>query len=60
MGPDQEQPERQGALPPGRQLLAGAEGDVALGEAYKRLANNYENPETIESVTWGFIDGQGI
>ncbi|GAC72559.1 hypothetical protein PANT_7d00162 [Moesziomyces antarcticus T-34] len=39
---------------------AGAEGDVALGEAYKRLANNYENPETIESVTWGFIDGQGL
>ncbi|SPO21666.1 uncharacterized protein UTRI_01149_B [Ustilago trichophora] len=38
----------------------GAEGDVALGEAYKRLANNYQNPETIESVTWGFIDGQGM
>lgn len=38
----------------------GAEGDVALGEAYKRLASNYENPEVIESVTWGFIDGQDI
>ncbi|CDR98905.1 hypothetical protein [Sporisorium scitamineum] len=38
----------------------GPQGEVALGEAYKRLANNYENPETIESVTWGFIDGQGM
>lgn len=38
----------------------GPEGEVALGEAYKRLANNYENPESIESVTWGFIDGQGL
>ncbi|SNX82602.1 uncharacterized protein MEPE_01308 [Melanopsichium pennsylvanicum] len=38
----------------------GAEGDVALGEAYKRLASNYENPEAIESITWGFIDGQGM
>jgi len=38
----------------------GAEGDVAMGEAYKRLANNYENPEVIESITWGFIDGQGM
>lgn len=38
----------------------GAEGDFAMGEAYKRLANNYEQPETIESITWGFIDGQGM
>ncbi len=38
----------------------GAEGEIAMGEAYKRLANNYENPEAIESITWGFIDGQGI
>ncbi|CBQ70620.1 conserved hypothetical protein [Sporisorium reilianum SRZ2] len=38
----------------------GPAGEIALGEAYKRLANNYENPKTIESVTWGFIDGQGM
>ncbi|KAJ9477511.1 Expansin [Pseudozyma hubeiensis] len=39
---------------------SGPEGEIALGDAYKRLANNYESPETIESVTWGFIDGQDI
>lgn len=38
----------------------GPEGSIAMTEAYKRLANNYENPENIESVTWGFIDGQGM
>ncbi|PWZ03202.1 barwin-like endoglucanase [Testicularia cyperi] len=39
----------------------GAEGDIALGEAYKRLSKmNGDYPETIESVTWGFIDGQGM
>lgn len=40
--------------------FVGAEGDIALTEAYKRIANNYENPENIESITWGFIDGQGM
>lgn len=38
----------------------GNEGDVAMAEAYKRIANNYDNPEHIESITWGFIDGQGM
>ncbi|EST06192.1 Barwin [Kalmanozyma brasiliensis GHG001] len=36
------------------------DGQIALGEAYKRLANNYAAPEAIESITWGFIDGQGM
>ncbi|SAM77611.1 uncharacterized protein UBRO_01836 [Ustilago bromivora] len=40
--------------------FVGSEGDIALTEAYRHIANNYENPENIESITWGFIDGQSM
>lgn len=39
----------------------GADGDIALGEAYKRIATmNGDAPQNINSLTWGFIDGQGM
>ncbi|KAJ1034430.1 hypothetical protein NDA18_001291 [Ustilago nuda] len=40
--------------------FVGSEGDIALTKAYRHIANNYENPENIESITWGFIDGQSM
>lgn len=39
----------------------GNEGDVGLSEeAYRILSNDYNNPTHIDSVTWGFIAGQGM